>query len=877
VFGAGTLPPGLLDVLRQIAAHIQVALFVPLPSPHYFGDLRARHFAGGAGNTLLARLGQQAREFVDLLQDLETRAAAVGYHHVELGAGTTRADGPARTLLACVQDDIAAVIDRGSPDTPEQYQLRLDDDSLRVHDCHSPQRELEVVRDQILAAFARDPRLEPHDVLVLVPDIDTYAPYAHAVFGPVAEHLPFHVADRSPASELPLCASLFAVLRLARERLAVFDVLHLLEEPALQRRFGLFAGDLPVLRNRCERAGIRWGLDGAMRERQFHVPAFEENSWSLGLDRLLLGVATGPEQDLVAGLLPVGDTTDGREELLARFVGFLRTLFDLLQPLQRSHPLPVWADLLDGLVAELYAETTADDETALAHVRVATANLRSLATTARGREPISPIVLQDWLSAAMRQATSTRGFLAGSVTVAAMLPMRMVPVRCLFLCGLHDLAFPRRDQPAPFDLIASHRRAGDRSLRLDDRQMFLDALLAARERLHITFVGHSQKDDSECAPSVVLSELFEVIDRGCVAPPGFARPRDFMVVRHPLQPWSRRYRGSSDARLFTFAREEQQPLAVPPIDEAPWFVNDVPPPPELLRRELPFERLLEFWWHPCRFFLQHTLRVRVRNDDDIDAATEPFAVGNLDRWRLQDDAVRRALRGTDPPGDPLALARATGLLPIGGHGAAAFAAVDEQTQQFLHEVTAHGQLGRRPLRVAGPDCVIHGELHGVGVDELVYARIANLKPKDRLRGWLSHVLCAMARLQGDGALPDRTRLIGKDETIVFQPLPEAIARQQFEELVTGYRLGVHGPLPFFENSSHAYGKALHKGDDAAAALRDARREWLPNSGNSWASSDSENPAIALCMRGREAVRLPAFADWARRIWTVVHGYTTEDQ
>lgn len=878
VFGTGTLPPAFLDLLRLAAAVVPVALFVPQPTPEYVGDVRGRGDLAG-DNSLLARLGTESREFADLLLDRHDRPRAAATHHLEIGTLAERNTEQERTtLLHCLQQDIAEVKDRGRPGAPPELAaipLAADDDSLRVHDCHSPQRELEVVRDQILAAFAADPDLEPHQILVLVPDIERYAPYAHAVFGPVAEHLPFHVADRSPVSELPLCASLFAALQLAQERLQVFDVLHLLEEPAVQRRFGLFASDLPILRHLCASAGIRWGLDGAMRERQFRVPAFDENAWLPGLDRLLLGVATGPQDDLVAGLLPVADTTDGRDELLARFVHFAQALFARLQPLQRPHPLPVWADLLDELLQALYQPVSADDEAALAQVQRATANLRALANHARLIEPIAPIVLQDWLRSALQQASGARGFLAGAVTVAAMLPMRTVPSKYLFLCGLDDQSFPRRDQPAPFDLLAQQHRPGDRSLRQDDRQMFLDALLAARKHLHITFVGHSQKDDSECAPSVVLDELLDLVDRSFLPPDGFARPRDFVVVRHPLQPWSLRYRTGEDRRLFTYARDDLQRAAASATDEAPWCDRIVAPPEELQRRDLPLDRLQQFWKHPCRFFLLHTLRIRLRAEDDSDLDTEPFSVEGLDRWRLQDQLVRRVLRGDPAPRDPLARVRATGLLPVGGLGTAAFASVDTEAQEWLHEVLGHGTLVRAPLRVELPDFTIAGELEGIGDQELVLARIARLKPKDHLRGWLLHLLIAVARDQGATHLPSTTRLIGKDKTLRLRALSAAEAHQMLEPLLAGYRLGITTPLPFFENSSQLYGKLVHGDEDPETALRRARRDWLPKSPGSFPQGDSEDPDIALCFRGREPLDSPEFAAWAERIWTAAHSYTEE--
>jgi exodeoxyribonuclease V gamma subunit len=874
VFGAGTLPPAFLYLLRHIGAHVPVRLYVPQPTPEYAGDLRPRSSAGG--NQLLARLGTEAREFADQLVDLADGDGGTVVEHVELADVTPNEPDPKATLLSCLQRDIAAVVDRGGADAgmrAERRELAPGDHSLLVHDCHSPQRELEVVRDQILAAFAADAHLEPHEILVLVPDIDRYAPYAQAVFGPVAEYLPFHVADRNPAAELPLCASLFAVLQLASERLHVFDVLHLLEEPAVQRRFSLFAADLPLLRNRCERAGIRWGLDGEWRQRHFQVPAFDDNAWLQGLDRLLLGVATGPVDDLVAGVMPVADTTDGREDLLVRFVHFARTLFACLQPLQRPHPLGEWADLVDGLLATLYEPGTGDDGTAVEQIQRATALLRSLAGHAGPREPIAPIVLRDWLRSALQQQTGSRGFLAGAVTVAAMLPMRTVPVRHLFLCGLDDQSFPRRDQPAPFDLVAANRRPGDRSLRLDDRQMFLDALLAARERLHITFVGRSQKDDSPCAPSVVLDELLDVIDRG-FSTPGTGPARQAIVVRHPLQPWSRHYRTGEDPRLFTFSTAERRLHAPTIADEPVWCSSPIPSTTETKPNDLQLDRLREFWHHPCRFFLRHTMRIRLRTDDDRDRETESFTVDALDRWQLQDEAVRRTQRAAPPPADALALARASGMLPVGGHGAAAFADLDRETTAFLHSLQQFGPRRSAPLRVELPAGRIHGEIEGLCETALVLARIANLKAKDRLRGWIHHLLLSVARSQG-ADLPARTCIVAKNKRVELAPVAPDDAKGHLADLLAGLAAGTLAPLPFFEHSSYAYAKARNNRKSPEEALRAARREWTPNPYDKFPQSDLADADVALCCRGEDPLAGDAFAAWAERIWLPYLGYARE--
>ncbi len=855
VFGASLLPPTFLQLLAACAAHVPVHLFVPQPAPLRDGE---------ESNALLNLFGRESREFARLLADLDDTMGSTPLHRFDLAELAGRFEPPApATLLAVLQRDIATLGERPTG----VHLLTTDDASFRIHECHSAQRELEVVRDQILAAFAADPSLAAHEVLVLVPDIERYAPLAHAVFGPVEKHLPFHVADRGLAEDLPICGSLFALLSLARDRIELHDVFRLLEQPSVHRRFGLFAGDLPMLRSRCEQAGIRWGIDGEARARTVRVPAFEDNAWLPGLHRLLLGVATGPIDDLVLGVLPATDATSNRDEPLAHFVHFVHTLFAQLELLARPHSLHTWATHLDAAMDTLFVAETPDDTAALQRIHLATAGMRTVAERLECNEPLTPTVLQDWLLHSMQQTASPRGFLAGAVTVAALMPMRTVPARCLFVCGLDDASFPRRSKPAAFDLMAKERRPGDRDVRLDDRQVFLEILLAAREQLHITYVARSRKDNSRCAPSVVLDELMDHLQRRCAVADGRGTVREAIVVEHPLQPWSPRYRQQVDARLFTYTDAGTAAIG-PRVDEAPWFAARPALGEPTLPLELPVHRLLDFWWQPCRFFLREVCRLRVRADDDPNDSTEPFAVGSLDRWRLQDQIVRRAETGAYSATERHAYARASGMLPVFGQGEIVFVDVDDEAQAFLASLSHFGPQRSQELRVTHKSpvthsgCVLLGTLAGITATHLVLARMANLKPKDQLRAWIQHVLAATARHAGDSTWPTTTFVLSKDKQVLFQALTESTARDCLDDLLAGYCQGQLEPLLFLEQSSAAYADKT----DPEAALVAARDTWDAEPRANAPPPESQNVDNALCMRGRDPLTTEAFAHWAKRIW-----------
>lgn len=876
IFGTSTMPPAFLHLLRGIAEHSQVDMYVPLPTPHYFGDLRERRDRVG-DNGLLARFGTESREFADTLIDLEDQdddALQIQRSDID---GLADPATPT-TLLSCLQHDIVQALDRGEQQDT-RFKLQPTDASLRVHDCHSPQRELEVVRDQICEALDGDPSLEARDIMVLVPDIDRYAPYAHAVFGPLKQQLPFYVADRHPARELPICRSVLGILDLGKTRLTLADVLHLLENTAVQRRFELSPTDIPSIRHLCHAAGIRWGLDGESRSQQFDLPAFDDNAWLQGIDRLLLGTLTGPTDDLVIGRLPIGDTTEGRTEMLARFVSFTRTLFAHVKTIRSAHTFMKWADHIDRINSELFAPAGGDEEDAVQQLQSATQTLRQLTATAKHTEPVSLAVMHDWLSDRLAQAASTRGFLGGSITVAAMLPMRAVPIRCLFLCGLDDESFPRNQPPSPFDLIQAQPRPLDRNRRLDDRQLFLDLLLAARDRLHLSYVGHSAKDNSEGAPSVVLAELLDHVDRSCVVQ-GDHPAHQQIIVQHPLQPWSPRYHDHEDQRLFTYAQRTRAPNTLDRANADAWcpasfsLTNTTAEPDRCT-----VDDLLSFWWHPCRSFLRESLRLRLLSANEQEEADEPFSLDALARYQLQDEAVRNAQRGSDHAADPLAWTRAKGVLPVGAHGAATFHALQSDTQQLMDEAHRYAKTTVRKIDLKLDSIQIVGSIEGFGEEDLVYMRVSKLKPKDQMRAWLMHLIVALQRIQdGDQAetpWPTTTRVLTSSDTNAYSEVPEDVAREHLLRLLSLREEGLTRPLPFFEKCSHAVGTALHKGKDESTALRQGIKDYATkNSQNAW-QQDEGDDAVALCMRDRDPFEGGVDSEFfriAKEVWPAPIGY-----
>ena len=352
LFGLTRLPASYLDVLEAIADHREVHLFLLHPSPALWE--RARPFARSAWsglraddrsadmplNPLLGTWGRDAREMQLVLG---ARAGVDDHRPLDEAAGS---------LLGRLQAGVRA--DLPPPGAPldgrldERVPLDPADRSLEIHACHGRGRQVEVVRDAILHALADDPTLEPRDVLVMCPDVESFAPLVQATFAEEgseeedAERTPdirVRLADRSLRQTNPLLGVVAELLDLASARLTAAQVLDLAARDPVRRRFGLDDDDLARLDRWAAECGVRWGLDAAHRS-AYGLEAIEANTWRSGLDRLLAGVAMAEEDGrLVGGVLPLDDVDSGSIDLTGRLAEFVERLGAEVDALSTPRPV----------------------------------------------------------------------------------------------------------------------------------------------------------------------------------------------------------------------------------------------------------------------------------------------------------------------------------------------------------------------------------------------------------------------------------------------------------------------------------------------------------------------------------------------------------
>jgi len=850
VFGISYLPPFHLQLLAGLSHLTDIHFFLLNPCREYWADIvsdkeahrlqRRAEFVRGTpvdpedlhleqGHPLLASLGQLGRNFLAMVSEYDAQVET-DFEEIEVRDCLTRIQ--ARILHLDLVDG-----------PPSEVQLPEYDASIQVHACHSPMREIEVLHDRLLAMFEEIPGLQPKDVLVMTPEIDVYTPYIHAVFGSQIDdshRIPYRIADQSLRRESRIVEDFFELLRLRSSRFGVTDVLGLLESSQIRRRFDLIERDLDRIEQWIRDVNIRWGVDADGRRKQ-GLPDFEDNTWKAGIERMLLGLALpGDGRRMFAGILPYDDIEGENSRALGLFLDYIQTLFTWSRRLGESRSPVQWQRELLGLM-EAFFPADAASETDLQAIRDALEMLGSMEERAGHRNSLSAEVVESFLKDILQRPRRRSGFISGGVTFCAMLPMRSIPFAVVALIGMNHDAFPREDHPPGFDRMARKPRRGDRSRRTDDRYLFLEALLSARRRFYISYVGQNIQDNSEIPPAVPVSELIDVIRQDC----GLAT--EAVVLKHPLQAFSPRYFSAKEPRLFSYARENCVPLGQGRREVTAFFESELPEPHEDLHR-IDLSELSGFFSHPCRFLIQRRLGIRLDEADLLPEDRENFRLSPLDRYRLGSDMTLERLEGVDAE-TAFRLHKAAGRLPQGSVGRVQFGEIESDAVMLAEKVAAAvGDAAGGTVEWNGSFCgiTLSGRLHGLYEIGRLQFRFAPLRASDLLSAWIRHLVLGLVQQR---PCPPKTFLIGNDRAVQFRPVSDPA--HPLRALLEIYNRGLRSPLPFFPELSRECVERIHdRGQETQVVLQQIRKGWT---GSPFQRGVVEDPYYGLCFRHTDPI------------------------
>jgi exodeoxyribonuclease V gamma subunit len=841
LFALPSLPPLYLKILARLSEWMDFHVYLINPCQDYWAELvtqkrQSRLAAQGKEEyldnryPLLADWGRQTQALLGLI--LETVSEeSIEEGHFQIAEGDA--------LLRRFQNSL---LNLEAP-VPGAWPLAAEDRSVEIHVAHSLIRQLEILRDQLLARFEADASLEPGDVLVALPDLDTAAPLIDAVFGravhtDAAGRIPYVITGRKTARDNGAARVLLQLMDLAMPpaRLPVSQVFALLREPLVAAALGLDDDDLERLETALQAAGAHWGLDAGEKEAA-GLPGDARHTWRDALARLLLGYALPADGGPFAGIIPAGNLTGSRALVLGVLWQTLERLQQLTAALSRPHFAAGWRELWQAQLLTWLGEQPADPEAAES-LRLALAALEALTARMMDAGPETPIPAAV-ARAALEEALETQnqgGIPTGSVTFAALPSLRYLPYRLICLLDLNDGVFPKPERPLEFDLTAFETRPGDRQRRQEARNLFLDLLLAARDMLYLSYTGKSQQDDSPLPPSILVAELREWLLRATGA------PSERLCIQHPLQAFSPRYfdvHAMTDTRLESFNATYARALAVQaearankgetadaafflateeeteewlPAARVPRF--SAAPLAPLTGERLTLAQLRHFFLHPAKSLLRERLGIDLPEAEAKLEDEEPLLLGGLERYHLAQRLLPLALSGASQA-ELLAQARAGVELPDGQIG-------EVLLREEVHVVARYAAALRPCLAELSPDALplrlnlagleLTGQLRDWDSQGLLRYRFAQVKAKDYIAAWLDHLclnICAPAGVEL------KTRHMGRDASFCFLPLVDR-PLERLTEWVVAWR---EGETHFYPQTSWEWASAgktgAWQGSDAA--------------------------------------------------------------
>ena len=710
-FGINSMAPMWLTFINALSEHIEVDFFHLNPCFSYWGDIisekqaikKLSHWSNGVedehlfvGNPLLANLGQQGREFLALLQDYSTVNVElfVKASTEKSAKKDNKEEKIPERILHRMQNDILELND--ATKTPVQ----LIDDSITITSCHSALREVQALHDYLLHQFndssTKADKLTPKDVLVMCPQIEQYAPYVNAVFtrgwqelNDEVPPLPCSIADRSAKDSDPLIAAFSELLTLPDSRFQVSQLLSFIRLPAVANKFSINDEDSEKITLWLDQATVHWGLDKTHKEKLLGENVSNSFTWQQGLSRLIRGFAFSDSDCIYQEQLLLAAVEGDDAILLGQLILFIEQLQNLAQQLNTPRTAKAWQSFLLSQLELLFATSSlfstsgkqknasqvnsqqvnnlqmnSQIENSLAIIEQAISSLVEYCSHAHFDQKIDLAIVIDFLNNHFSQGDASRQFMVGQVTFCSMLPMRSIPFKVIAVLGLNDGEFPRQRQPLGFDLMAqSSARLGDRSRRGDDRYLFLEAIISARDALYLSYQGRNIKNNNEKQPSLVLKELMDYLAQGygwtfvndSVKGNGNSENNRVQIQQMPMQPFSEAnyladnlaessltgsapssVKASFDANWLKLAQNGHSTVTV---NKSELVIDDE----NIILESLTANDLIRFFQHPSKMFAQQALNLYLdANDVQLDDV-EPFSADYLESYLLKEALLDASL------------------------------------------------------------------------------------------------------------------------------------------------------------------------------------------------------------------------------------------
>lgn len=850
VFGVSTASPSFIETIVKLSRYTEIHFY------HFSVDpakTESQHF----DNPLLQSLGEEGSSFMKIFSSSvkaeKNIAGNMEWAQVDR-SGSTR-----NSVLASIQQDLW----RDSSLGGRKLNVPAADSSIQVHSCHSPMREVEVLYDQLLAILEENSKLNADDILIMTPDIETYAPMIEAVFGTPDEgqpSIPFSIEDRGVEGEFPTIQAFLKILDLCESRFKITDVMDVLDSEPVQEAFGYNEDELNKLEKWIRDNRIRWGIDGDYKS-GLGLPDSDHFTLQSGLRRILLGYMMRSDGDnLYNGIFAYDEVeTSDDAELAGKFSNLLHELFDFNRQVNEPKSPGRWQVLLNELI-DRFLPDNRDGFWEISQIRQALDRLVEQAGLAGYHQNVSFSILRRWLQEQLEKQSTGGGRIGRGVTFSSLMPMRSIPFGVIGMIGMNEGSFPRSKIPIEFDMTYLDTQPGDPVQSKEDRYLFLENLLSTRSHLYFSYIGQSNRQDTEFPPSVVLKEFLDYLKEH------YGLQSEDIVSSHRLQPFSPRY--FKDKGLFSYSKTQMQislrlsegESLIPSFFEAPLAEADKE------MKQLSIQDLLSFFQHPAKFLLRNRLGIYLQDEEVLAEDREPFELDKLSEYQVGQELLQRYLK-EKPLESYQEVMRSRDMLPEGWRGEQDFSQKAQEVRAFGEEIQQRLNQEKLPDREVNLDINsyrITGTLSGIYSGSLMEYRFGKARAKDKVEWWIRHLLFQAVKPEGH---PGESVLFSWNDGSFneFRLSPVEEAGERLKDLLGWYWQGLQKPLPLYCKSSHAYAEKVIKEEKSREeGLEKAINKWEP--GWNGYPGEGDDAYHKLITGGKKPFHSSDFTELSRKFW-----------
>lgn len=781
VFGLSITTGYHLTLFYEIARYLDFSFHIlnPAPSVYWFEDksekqliwMKKKGFVevseASLGNPLLTSWGRVIQNTFHLFFQNEEMLNVYDEVEIEEPAGDS--------LLHKIQHDI--FYNYSQEDRNVLLPEDLADGSVTINSCFTPVREVEVLYNYLVHLIdQRKELLSPRDIVVMVSDIDAYAPYIKAVFSNAPYKFPYTIADENFTSTDTISNALHALLSINEHNFKAEAVLQILDSGYIRKRFGIT--DLQLIRDMVNKANIRFGMDGEAADDTIYV------SWEYGIRRMMYGICMLGEEEYGSGMesfYPLDSIEGAASYEIIRFCHFVEILMNSIRERRRNRTIAEWVVymeyVLENLVWDPEEGTVEDYELLLSQLGKYNL-LTPLLTEVISYEVFSHKFLQSVLG-----ATRAGSFVQGGITFCSLIPMRSIPFKVVALMGLNFDQFPRKETPVSFNLLERDKRRGDRNVKENDKHLFLETILSAEQYFYISYIGQSAKDNTVVPPSALVDELTDYIESGTEDKAGV---KERLVTRHPLHSFSLKYQ-QDNRGLYTYLN--RQVLADHGlIDRSKLYNNQI-------IEQLSLDKLVGFFKNPIKGYYQQVLGIYYNSDAVLLPETELFDLDTLQLWKLKQDLLQAGIE------QALELKKRmlkTGGLPLKSMADITLSKVEQEVmpmRALFGEVVADDAATSLPIELTVKGLLLKGTLQQVYGQKLVCLCWSKRETKYLLEAGIRYLVAQACGLNLKLYFISAIR----NEIYESVEVSQADALGRLEELVDLYQRGQQQILAFYPN------------------------------------------------------------------------------